>query len=210
MFDETQIKIIDATMTIIVEKGYSGTTTKNIAKLAGVNECTIFRKFDGKKEIILAAMSLPRWNPGLSEKDFAYVGIPEEDLVSFSRTYMTKVTPQMVKISIGLRSAELEGIALPGIMKIPEVFKKVLKQYFTEMGIMKIPEVFKKVLKQYFTEMIEKGKLKNCDVESAALQFISMNFGFVFLNASFGDKLIGISKDEYIRNSVNVFLKGLE
>ena len=30
MFDETQIKIIDATMTIIVEKGYSGTTTKNI------------------------------------------------------------------------------------------------------------------------------------------------------------------------------------
>ena len=190
MFDETQIKIIDATMTIIVEKGYSGTTTKNIAKLAGVNECTIFRKFDGKKEIILAAMSLPRWNPGLSEKDFAYVGIPEEDLVSFSRTYMTKVTPQMVKISIGLRSAELEGIALPGIMKIPEVFKKVLKQYFTEM--------------------IEKGKLKNCDVESAALQFISMNFGFVFLNASFGDKLIGISKDEYIRDSVNVFLKGLE
>ena len=164
MFDETQIKIIDATMTIIVEKGYSGTTTKNIAKLAGVNECTIFRKFDGKKEIILAAMSLPKWNPGLSEKDFAYAGIPEEDLVSFSRTYMTKVTPQMVKISIGLRSAE----------------------------------------------MIEKGKLKNCDVESAALQFISMNFGFVFLNASFGDKLIGISKDEYIRNSVNVFLKGLE
>ena len=198
MFDETQIKIIDATMTIIVEKGYSGTTTKNIARLAGVNECTIFRKFDGKKEIILAAMSLPRWNPGLSEKDFAYVGIPEEDLVSFSRTYMTKVTPQMVKISIGLRSAELiglrsaelEGIALPEIMKIPEVFKNVLKQYFTEM--------------------IEKGKLKNCDVESAALQFISMNFGFVFLNASFGNKLIGISGDEYIRNSVNVFLKGME
>ena len=199
MFDETQIKIIDATMTIIVEKGYSGTTTKNIAKLAGVNECTIFRKFDGKKEIILAAMSLPKWNPGLSEKDFAYAGIPEEDLyagipeedlVSFSRTYMTKVTPQMVKISIGLRSAELEGIALPEIMKIPEVFKNVLKQYFTEM--------------------IEKGKLKNCDVESAALQFISMNFGFVFLNASFGNKLIGISGDEYIRNSVNVFLKGME
>ena len=190
MFDETQIRIIDATMTIIVEKGYSGTTTKNIARLAGVNECTIFRKFNGKKEIILAAMSLSRWNPDLTEKDFAYVGIPEEDLVSFSGIYMTKVTPQMVKISIGLRSPELEGIALPGIMRIPEVFKNVLKQYFTEM--------------------IEKGKLKNFDVESAALQFIAMNFGFVFLNASFGDKLIGITRDEYIRNSVNVFLKGLE
>ena len=206
MFDETQIKIIDATMTIIVEKGYSGTTTKNIAKLAGVNECTIFRKFDGKKEIILAAMSLPKWNPGLSEKDFAYAGIPEEDLVSFSRTYMTKVTPQMVKISIGLRSAELT----PQMVKISIGLRSAELEGIALPGIMKIPEVFKNVLKQYFTEMIEKGKLKNCDVESAALQFISMNFGFVFLNASFGNKLIGISGDEYIRNSVNVFLKGME
>lgn len=27
---------------------------------------------------------------------------------------MTKVTPQMVKVSIGLRTAELQGAALPG------------------------------------------------------------------------------------------------
>ena len=190
MFDETQIKIIDATMNLIVEKGYSGATTKDIAKLAGVNECTIFRRFDGKKDIILAAMSLPKWNPDLSEKDFVYAGVPEEDLVGFCRVYMKKVTPQMVRISIGLRSAELKGTALPGIMKIPAVFKKVLMKYFTEM--------------------IEQGKIRNCDVESAAIQFVAMNFGFVFLDASFGNKLIGISKEEYIRNSVHIFLKGIE
>lgn len=190
MYDETQTKIIDATMDLIVEKGYSGTTTKNIAKLAGVNECTIFRRFEGKKEIILAALSLPKWNPGLSEEDFVYAGNPEEDLVSFAKIYMAKVTPQMVKISIGLRSAELEGAALPEILKVPEVFKKVLVKYFTEMN--------------------EQGKLKQCDVESAAIQFVAMNFGFVFLNASFGDKLIGVSEEEYIRSSVSVFLKGLE
>lgn len=190
MYDETQTKIIDATMDLIVEKGYSGTTTKNIAKLAGVNECTIFRRFEGKKEIILAALSLPKWNPGLSEEDFVYAENPEEDLVSFAKIYMAKVTPQMVKISIGLRSAELEGAALPEILKVPEVFKKVLVKYFTEMN--------------------EQGKLKQCDVESAAIQFVAMNFGFVFLNASFGDKLIGVSEEEYIRSSVSVFLKGLE
>lgn len=42
MYDETQLKIMDATMTLIIDKGYSGATTKEIAKLAGVNECTIF------------------------------------------------------------------------------------------------------------------------------------------------------------------------
>lgn len=60
MYDETQIKIMDATMTLIIEKGYSGATTKKIARFAGVNESTIFRRFGEKKEIVTAAMELPK------------------------------------------------------------------------------------------------------------------------------------------------------
>ena len=189
MYDETQLKIIDATMTLIIEKGYSGATTKNIAKLAGVNECTIFRRFAGKKEIVTAAMELPKWNPGLSESDFICHGNLEEDLTFFSRVYMRKVTPQMVKVSIGLRSAELEGAALPGIMKVPMIFKKVLMEYFSQM--------------------MAKGNIRDCDVESISLQFIAMNFGFVFLDASFGKQLVGISKEDYIRNSIRVVVSGI-
>ena len=189
MYDETQLKIIDATMTLIIEKGYSGATTKNIAKLAGVNECTIFRRFAGKKEIVTAAMELPKWNPGLSESDFICHGNLEEDLISFSGVYMSKVTPQMVKVSIGLRSAELEGAALPGIMKVPMIFKNLLMKYFSQM--------------------IAKGNMLDCDVESISLQFIAMNFGFVFLDASFGDQLVGVSKEDYIRNSIRVFVSGI-
>ena len=189
MYDETQLKIIDATMTLIIDKGYSGATTKEIAKLAGVNESTIFRRFEGKKEIVIAAMDLPEWNPGLSESDFTYQGDLEEDLTFFSEIYMRKVTPQMVKVSIGLRSAELQGAALPGIMKVPMVFKNVLINYFTQM--------------------IADGKMCDCNVESISLQFLAMNFGFVFLDASFGNKLIGVSKAEYIRNSIQVFVSGI-
>lgn len=189
MYDETQEKIMNATMELIIEKGYSGATTKDIARVAGVNESTIFRRFGEKKEIVIAAMELPKWNPGLSEKDFIYHGDLEEDLTSFSRIYMSKVTPQMVKVSIGLRTAELQGAALPGIMKVPSVFKKVLVKYFTEM--------------------IEDGKMRECDVQSVALQFISMNFGFVFLDASFGKKLVGVSKEKYIKDSVKTFVCGI-
>ena len=189
MYDETQLKIIDATMTLIIDKGYSGATTKEIAKLAGVNESTIFRRFEGKKEIVIAAMDLPQWNPGLSESDFTYQGDLEEDLTFFSEIYLRKVTPQMAKVSIGLRSAELQGAALPGIMKVPMVFKNVLINYFTQM--------------------IADGKMRDCNVESLSLQFLAMNFGFVFLDASFGNKLIGVSKAEYIRNSIQVFVAGI-
>ena len=38
--DETSQKIIDAAMTLVRDKGYVATTTKEIAKAAGVNECT--------------------------------------------------------------------------------------------------------------------------------------------------------------------------
>lgn len=189
MYDETQLKIMDATMTLIIEKGYSKATTKSIAELAGVNESTIFRRFEGKKEIVLAAMELPKWNPGLSESDFTYHGDLKEDLTSFSKIYMSKVSPEMVKVSLGLRSAELEGIALQGIMKVPMIFKKVLVNYFTEM--------------------IADGNMRDCDVESISLQFIAMNFGFVFLDASFGNKLVGVSKRDYIRNSIEVFVSGI-
>ena len=189
MYDETQLRIIDATMTLIVDKGYLGATTKDIAKVAGVNESTIFRRFNGKKEIVLAAMELPKWNPGLEESDFVYEGDLKKDLISFASTYMKKVTPQMVKISIGLRAAELEGVATPGIMKVPLVFKNVLIKYFKQM--------------------IASGKMRDCDVESVSLQFIAMNFGFVFLDSSFGNKLIGVSKKDYIENSVENFVNGI-
>ena len=63
MFDETQCKIIHATMELIMERGYTAATTRDIADRAGINECTIFRKFKGKKEIVLSAMTLSEWNP---------------------------------------------------------------------------------------------------------------------------------------------------
>ena len=189
MYDETQLKIIDATMTLIIEKGYSGATTKNIATLAGVNECTIFRRFREKKEIVLAALSLPKWNLGLKREDFVYSGDLVADLMSFSTVYTTKMTSRMMQVSVGLRTAELEGAALPEIMQVPLLFKSVLMEYFDEMQ--------------------KKGIIRKCDIEAIAMQFISMNFGFIFLDASFGDKLISISKEDYITESVEVFAKGI-
>ena len=189
MYDETQLKIIEATMTLIIEKGYSGATTKNIAALAGVNECTIFRRFREKKEIVSAALEMPEWNPGLKKEDFTYIGELREDLIHFARVYTTKVTPRMVKISIGLRTAELEDVALSDIMQVPMVFKSAMIEYFAMMH--------------------KKGLIRDCDIEAVALQFISMIFGFVFLDASFGDRLSDVSKEEYVKSSVEVFARGI-
>ncbi|MGN0436383.1 MAG: TetR/AcrR family transcriptional regulator [Wujia sp.] len=189
MFDETQNKILNSTMMLVMEKGYTATTTKDIAKKAGVNECTIFRKFKGKKEIIKAAMTLPEWNPCLKRSDFKYSGDLEEDLCSFATVYMKKVTPRMVKISLGLRSPELYEITKDGIREIPDTFKEALVEYFTEMR--------------------KQNKLQTDDVEGLAVAFLAINFGFVFFKASFGDELTELQTEEYIKSSVRHFINGI-
>lgn len=189
MYDETQMKILNSTMMLIMEKGYTATTTKDIAKKAGINECTIFRKFKGKKEIIVAAMSLPEWNPCLKESDFKYTGELVEDLCSFAEVYSKKVTPKMVKISLGLRSPDLYEITKDGIREIPDTFKKVLVIYFTEMQ--------------------KQNKIHTDDIESLAVAFLAINFGYVFFKASFGDELTELQTKEYIESSVRHFVNGI-
>ena len=189
MYDETQKKIMNSTMMLIMEKGYTATTTKDIAKKAGINECTIFRKFKGKKEIIQSAMSLPEWNPCLKESDFQYTGDVIKDLCAFAGVYLEKVTPKMVKISLGLRSPDLYDMTKDGIRKIPDVFKKVLLNYFTEMQ--------------------KQNKIQTDDIESLAVAFLAMNFGFVFFKASFGDELTELKSKEYIESSVRNFVNGI-
>lgn len=190
MFDEMQNIIIDATMLLIMEKGYASTTTKDIAKMAKINECTIFRKFKGKKDIILAAISTSKWNPDLKVTDFSKKTYNlENDLTNFSLIYMRKITPEMIKISMGLRTPELYEDTKDEILKVPLTFKKVLVDYFNELEKME--------------------KLTYGNTEHLAMMFLSLNFGFVFLNSTFGKSLSKIEQIEYIKNSIKIFCYGL-
>ena len=49
---EKEKKIIDAAIAIISEKGFSASSTSEIAQMAGVAEGTIFRYFKTKKDIL--------------------------------------------------------------------------------------------------------------------------------------------------------------
>ncbi|MTW87587.1 TetR family transcriptional regulator [Virgibacillus dakarensis] len=52
-----QIKILEAAIELIAEKGYSATSTSEIAKRAGVAEGTIFRHYRTKKDLLLSIVN---------------------------------------------------------------------------------------------------------------------------------------------------------
>ena len=58
--------------------------------------------------------------------------------------------------------------------------------------------------------MFELGKIPKADFDAMALTVFSSTFGYIFLKASFGNELSKVEKDEYIKSSVQMFIKGLE
>lgn len=188
--DDTSQKIIDATMSLVRDKGYVATTTKDIAHLAGVNECTLFRKFKNKKDIVLNGVAQEKWRANISAEVFQNVEWDlQPDLEMFMTAYMDRITPDFVNLSIGLRAPQLYDETAPLIMKIPQTFISSLVDYFKKME--------------------QLGKIEPMDYESLAMTIFSSTFGYTFLQASFSQKLSKVEQREFIKNSVQIFLKGI-
>ena len=54
--EDRRAQILDAAMSVFVEKGFTDSTTLEIAKAANISEVTLFRHFASKQEIFLAGI----------------------------------------------------------------------------------------------------------------------------------------------------------
>ena len=188
--DDTSQKIIDATMALIRDKGYVATTTKDIAHLAGVNECTLFRKFKNKKDIVLSGIAQEKWRANITPELFQNVVWElQPDLEMFMTAYMDRITPDFVNLPIGLRAPQLYDETAPMIMKVPQAFISSLIEYFEKME--------------------QLGKIGHMDFESLAMTIFSSTFGYTFLKSSFHQELTSLDREQFIKNSVAVFLNGI-
>ena len=52
----TDEAVFDAALAVLARHGYAGATTRRIAKAAGVNEVTLFRRYGDKRRLIVAAI----------------------------------------------------------------------------------------------------------------------------------------------------------
>lgn len=188
--DEIGQRIIDATMMLIRDNGYVATTTKEIAKTAGVHESTLFRKFGSKKDIVMQGVNQIQWRANIDEQIFSNITWNlQEDLKMFMKAYMDRMSPDFVNLSIGLRA--------------PQLYDE------TESLIMKVPQAFISSFTKYLEMMYEKGKISKMNFHALAMTVFSATFGYTFLKASFENRLTEIEKDEYINESVALFTYGI-
>jgi AcrR family transcriptional regulator len=94
-YDQT---ILDATLEILFEKGYTGLTIDGVAARSGVGRPTIYRRWASKPALVIAALAQ---SVGLSPTPDT--GVLRDDLIAFQREQVTLMgTPESRRITAGL------------------------------------------------------------------------------------------------------------
>ncbi len=187
---ETEQKILDAALSVLVSRGYEGATTRRIAEAAGVNEVTLFRKFQSK-ENILNEVIIRNLNSALSLIDSMFQMEKEADLASglhsmgldFIKLMSDRIDLISILIEEGRRKPEVQEILRPATQVLIERLSK------------------------YFELHIKNGKMRNIDPKVAAITFISFTF-YICLMRKFLDGIIG-ENEEALEGFIDIFTKGI-
>jgi len=113
-------QILDAAITVFSEKGFHRATIKEIARVAGIADGTIYTYFASKDEILLAV--LDRLNETTERKQHFVLG-SEQDLKAFFRAYLQQ------RMALLWPNAEVFRAVLPELL----VNGKLRRQYYEQV-----------------------------------------------------------------------------
>ncbi|HKU67706.1 MAG TPA: TetR/AcrR family transcriptional regulator [Candidatus Baltobacteraceae bacterium] len=184
--EETRNRIFAAARQLLAKKGRRGTTTREIAELAGVNEATLFRHFGSKDALIQACIlhycpagDLKEFLPNLS-------GDIEKDLRAIAH-FMTE------------RMESLRDLILTTFVE---------EDQWSAAGdaAWRAPAMIKQVVTDYMASRVASGDLEGDPFLMARL-FMGTIFAYVI-----GRKRMHYpeySLDQIIEFNINVFLNGV-
>lgn len=190
--ENTEEKIMRATFKIVQKVGIQKATTKKIAAEAGVNEVTIFRKFENKKNLIETTQKF-YMDALINKLNETYDFTGEETVEEYLKNcfYGTlKFTEDDFKII---------GVALQEVRDEPD--KKLLMSTITDAIINKLDEFFKLQL--------EKGVIKDIDSKAVALMCFSLIFQSLILWQIYGSST-DIEADYYAEDFLNIIFNGIK
>jgi len=183
-------KLLLAAIDLMVEKGYNGVSTQEIATVAGLSEKTLFRRFGSKLNLLEKAFDRFHYAEEMTKLfNEKLVWDLQTDLLLISRTYHEIMNRNRKMIMISIKE---EG-NLPGLKE------RTQKQ----------PRQLLDILANYFMSMYEKEKLIRTNPELQALSFMMLNFGAFMNNLDSNDNFPNVSLETFIMESVQTFTRAL-
>jgi AcrR family transcriptional regulator len=126
---ETRLRILAATRSLLAQKGRRGTTTREIADLAGVNEATVFRHFGHKDALIEECVKHYCSTVELQELLGSLDGDLELDLRRIAMALMQRMETVRDLIVMSLAEEETEGSVGDAAWRAPTAIKKIIADY---------------------------------------------------------------------------------
>jgi len=185
--DQTRLRILAATRELYASRGTKGTTTREVAVRAGVNEATLFRHFGTKQQLVDAMLEY-----------YGRLETPWQE-IALANSYGT-LEEQLV--ALGTRSIE-------AMFRKQDLIRMTLAEEISNPGgsscAWQSPSEARRILVEFFDAKTRSGELRG-DAELLACSFMSFFYAYVM-----GRKIWGAYDrpvDQVVSNIVELFLNG--
>jgi AcrR family transcriptional regulator len=192
----TRDKILETSIKLFSEKGFNGTTTKEISEEAGVNEALIFRYFSTKRELYGAIIERKiEDEPGI-----------EMPIEMFKETR----NDWLILKSIALRMFECVEKD-PTFMRLL-YFSALEGHELSDMFFDTYVEYINMLLSDYIEQRISEGAFKELDPSISSRAFMGMVMNYIIANELFGEKKKKrkVDKEAVVDTFVKIFLGGMK
>ncbi|GJM15961.1 MAG: TetR family transcriptional regulator [Thermodesulfobacteriota bacterium] len=191
----TREKILETAIELFAAKGFNGTTTKEIAEAAEVNESLIFRHFSTKRELYGAIIEKKIDDePGIELPLQTYKDTKDDHLIfkSIAERMLDKCGNDSSFIRL-LHFSALEG------HELSDMFFSTYVEYIDML------------LCDYIEGRIAEGAFKKVHPLCASQAFIGMVVNHIIVQELFGGKKRNkINNDELVETFATVFLSGIK
>jgi TetR/AcrR family transcriptional regulator len=184
-------QIVDVATRLFARQGYEGTTTRQIAESAEVNEAIIFRHFSTKEDLYWAVIEDQcRMRAGREKLEQALgSGLDDEQIfTSIAREFLS-------------RDATLPRLLLFSALERHEVSQRFFKVHVAS---------YYEILGDYIRRRIEDGAFRDVDPILAARSFFGMLVYHFQIQELFGAKhLHDFELEHAVKTFVGIWLKGM-
>ncbi len=190
----TKERIVEASVKLFAQQGFSATTTREIARLADVNECTVFRYFPTKHELF--------WTAVRSRLERLCLG-KELDIALAKDEDPKKVVPRIVAFLVQTVTYH------PELMRL--IRFSLLEQQSTSQRLYRqdLSPIFQAIL-GYIERSMRHGALRSVDPSITAVGLLATVFFQQGIYDLFlGDGPLFANTDEAIAAYTNFWLRAL-
>lgn len=193
--EDRREQILEVAIRLFSQKGFRGTTTKEIALAAGVNEAIIFRHFATKKELYAAILDRKACSVEVqrlqAEVDGAAEARDDRRVFESIALHILESHDRDDAFMRLLLYSALEGHELSEMF-----YRNQITNYYRQLA-------------DYLTKRIAEGAFRRVDPITAVRAFIGMVVYHSQMNRFYGRDLINIPNREAAKRFTELFLAGM-